>query len=322
MRVPDDAMPDYKMPARRRSWKERLASKPKTALPLSQDAAARFLPWLIGFMVFLAGLAMLGAALANNAASRWEAGLAGRLTVQIPREAEPSAGPAAGQAAGRLDNAVSVIIGTAGVRGAEVLQRPEVLEMLRPWLDDPDLAARLPLPDVIAVTLANPAEGAAAELAERLAAAVPEARVDDHQLWLSNVLSLTQSLELLALMVVALVGAAAAVSVVFVTRTGLSIHRQVIELLHLIGARDRYIARQFQNHALHLGLKGGLIGVALLVPAALATRLLLGETGREVLPFSLSLSDWVPLALLPPATALLAMVSARWTVLRTLSRLS
>ena len=37
-------------------------------------------------------------------------------------------------------------------------------------------------------------------------------------------------------------------------------NRPVIEVLHFIGARDRYIAGQFQRHFLWLGLKGGAIG--------------------------------------------------------------
>ena len=34
----------------------------------------------------------------------------------------------------------------------------------------------------------------------------------------------------------------------------------VIEVLHLIGAKDAFIAGHFQRHFLQLGLKGGLVG--------------------------------------------------------------
>jgi cell division transport system permease protein len=37
-------------------------------------------------------------------------------------------------------------------------------------------------------------------------------------------------------------------------------NRHVIEVLHLIGAKDAFIAEHFQRHFLQLGLKGGAIG--------------------------------------------------------------
>ncbi len=49
-------------------------------------------------------------------------------------------------------------------------------------------------------------------------------------------------------------------TVVFVTRTGLSIHRSVIEIVHLIGAPDSYVAQQFQAQSLRLGVVGGVVG--------------------------------------------------------------
>ena len=53
-------------------------------IPLTQDISARFLPWIIGFMVYLAMLALAGALLLNDIAIRWNNNLMGSLTVQIP----------------------------------------------------------------------------------------------------------------------------------------------------------------------------------------------------------------------------------------------
>ena len=51
-------------------------------------------------------------------------------------------------------------------------------------------------------------------------------------------------------------------SVTFATRAAMATNRPVIEVLHLIGAKDGFIAEHFQRHFLLLGLKGGLIGGA------------------------------------------------------------
>jgi cell division transport system permease protein len=62
------------------------------------------------------------------------------------------------------------------------------------------------------------------------------------------------------IVVLMLVLAATMLSVAFATRGAMASNRPVIEVLHVIGARDGYIAGQFQRHFLWLGLKGGAIG--------------------------------------------------------------
>jgi cell division transport system permease protein len=122
-----------------------------------------------------------------------------------------------------------------------------------------------------------------------------------------------------------------------VTRTGLSIHRSVIEIVHLIGAPDSYIAQQFQAQSLRLGIVGGVVGTILAAATLLGADHLLHVTsslaadGNAALggdPSGLALNldvkllpwQWGVFALLPFATALIAMITARWTVLRSLAR--
>ena len=69
----------------------------------------------------------------------------------------------------------------------------------------------------------------------------------------------------------ALVFAAAMLSVMFATRGAMSANRQIIEVLHVVGAKEDFIAAEFQRHFLLLGLKGGAIGgVTAIVLFALA----------------------------------------------------
>src|SRR5262249_32425883 len=69
----------------------------------------------------------------------------------------------------------------------------------------------------------------------------------------------------------------------FATRAAIATNRPGIEVLHLIGAKDSFIAAHFQRHFLQLGLKGGLIGggsaIALFALASLASRSFVGTAG-------------------------------------------
>ena len=37
-------------------------------------------------------------------------------------------------------------------------------------------------------------------------------------------------------------------------------NREIVEVLHLVGATDRFIAREFERHFLSLGIRAGLVG--------------------------------------------------------------
>src|SRR3546814_4264720 len=56
------------------------------AVPLDRDSSGRYLPLLVAIMVYLAALALAGGLAMNKLAARWDSGLAGALTVQLPAE--------------------------------------------------------------------------------------------------------------------------------------------------------------------------------------------------------------------------------------------
>jgi cell division transport system permease protein len=292
----------------------------RTDLPADGDDSGRFLPWIIGLMVYLAALALAGMMALHGAVGRWDSALAGTLTVQLPATA-----------GGELEAALTVLRATPGVERAEPLDATANAALLERWLGPGLAAGELRLPILVDLRL-DPARAIdPAALARRLAAAAPSARLDDHRFWLDRLFELALAIELVAAAIVVLVAGAAVMSIVFATRTGLAVHHGTVEVLHLIGARDTFIAAQFQWPALRLGLRGGLIG---LVPA-LVTLLALGKAAGgaawpgtavggaiSALP-SLSLApwQWAILLLLPVAAGITALATARVTVLHSLARM-
>lgn len=289
----------------------------RSDLPLGRDASSRFLPWLIAVMVYLAALALVSALSINKLVARWDSGLTGQLTVEVPPQESDEEERKA------MNAVLAVLVATPGVSEADVLGKDDVQRLLAPWLGSGVATADLPLPRLIAVRLARGAAPDLEALARSLEAAAAGTRVDDHQRWLSSLIDVARSVELVAALVVALAGASAALTVVLVTRMGLAVHRQVIELLHLIGARDDYVARQFQAHALSLTLRGGLIGLAAAGLTVFGIAQLMGPLAAPLLPDPnlISGGEWALLLLLPALAALLALATARWTALQTLARM-
>jgi len=288
-------------------------------IPLNRDSSVRFLPWIIALMVYLAGLALAGTLVLQGALQRWDRSLAGTLTVQLPpaEEGKPDAMPAA----------LELLRHTKGVTSAEPLSRAATQRLIEPWLGTAVTPDELALPRLIDLRIDVAASPDLAALRARLAAAAPGAVLDDHRLWLDRLAGLVLSIEVTAVAIVLLIAGAAVLTVVFTTRAGLAVHHAVVEVLHLIGARDGYIAGQFQSQALALGLRGGVIGLMLTlltligIGRAGAATALFGEHVRLLPALELAPWHWLVLALLPLAAAFIAMLTARITVLRALQRM-
>ncbi|MDP6953867.1 MAG: cell division protein [Alphaproteobacteria bacterium] len=286
----------------------------RVVAPLSfgREGGNLFLPWTIGLKAFFAALAASALLSLEHAVVYWQSGDFAVVTVELPAGADTA----------MINDALEVMQRTIGIEAAEPIPPASVAALVEPWIGDGNLPADLPLPVLIDVAVIPGAQVDWADVTTRLGAAVPEASLDTGKVWVEKLIDLARLAQLVAAVMLLLIAGVGVLSVVFATRAGLAVQRSTIELLHLLGASDSYIARQFQRHALWLGLRGGICGVLPAygvlyglshvgdrIEAPLLPELAIGTTGSAVL------------ILLPVATALIAMFSARQTVLRSLARM-
>lgn len=296
-------------------------------MPWRGDPLGRYLPWLAAFMVFVAALALAALFIVHDTAAGWERVVHGTLTVRLPPASAlvpPAASSGAPAAEHVPDDAVVTTVlealrATPGVRGASFVGPEEMLESLSPWLDGIESAAQLPLPRLIEVE-ADPGAIDISALRQRLRAFDPAIVVDDHGELFAALGTLSGTVQMLAAAIVAAIAVVTAGAVIVATLTGLGIHRDTIEILHLIGARDRLVAGQFAGRAWRGALIGGAAGAGLAV-AGLVVVLRVAAAVPE--PFrvgvSLDLGHWIALAALPIAIGLLSMATTWVTVMRTLA---
>ncbi|HEU0215175.1 MAG TPA: hypothetical protein VFQ90_00840 [Stellaceae bacterium] len=283
-------------------------------LPFQQDASGRFLPWIIALMVYFAAMGGIGLIWLSDALGQWNASLASSLTLQVPADASQP----------RIEMALGALKQTKGVISARLLQPDETAKLLQPWLGNSVAVATLPLPHLVDIRIDPQATIDYTTLRQQLDSIVPNAQLDNNRLWLGTVRDFAVRIEGVIIAGVIAVTALIIAIIIFAARIGLAIHRSVIELLHLLGARDAYIARQFQVHALSLGLRGGVIGGA----AAALTVMVLGPAGRMLeLPMPINthgLLDWriwLLIVVAGLAAGGIAMATARITVLHQLARM-
>jgi cell division transport system permease protein len=290
----------------------------RSDLPLDRDPAGGFLPWIVGFMVYLAAMALAGAVFASGLIDRWRSDLTDAVTVQVLPNSEGETGQ---DQATRVAAAVKFLKEVPGIASAEPVAHEEIVRLLEPWLGSGNITDDLPLPALIAVHLRPDAVFNLADVKRRLAEAVPGAMLEDHKPWLADLGRLAKGIEALTLLTVVLVAVASILIIVFVSRSALAQHQEVIQVLSLIGARDTYIAGQLQAYAFRLATLGAALGVALAVATIFAAARLLGAAETNLMPELGSLSwRWLLLILPIPAAGVIAVATTRITVLTQLRR--
>jgi cell division transport system permease protein len=283
--------------------------KPAPFLP-ERDGRDASLVFVVAVLCFLACLTAMGVIAADRAARGWTGQLTGEATVIV----RPRGGETPDAAAARAAEALS---GTAGVAEARALEPAKAYDLIRPWLGDVSDLEDLPVPRLVAVTLdpRHPAD------ARRLDAALKgqsiDATVDDHSIWIKDIRRAGGLVRALGLGVFLVIAAAAAAVVAFATRAGLAARRDVVEVLHMTGAEDGFIARLFQVRFARVAGLAGLIGAG--AAAVLGGALRLAGGGGGLTPaLPVAWSDLIAVLPCPLIAAAVAAAAAHLTAVRLL----
>lgn len=272
---------------------------------------ARLLPLVIAVNVYLASLAILGGMALITATGRWSGELDQLVTVQVPPESGVS-----GDAV--IKSVLGVLREHPAVAQARALELSEMENLLAPWLGKSAAIRELPMPRLIDVELA--AGGDLDVLRKRLEAEFPGIEIDDHRQWREQMQAVAGTARLICLTLVTMIFLSAISVIVFATRASLESQGELVALLHLIGARNSFVAAEFQKHFLGIGIIGVLIG---LVPIALSLAVIFFMTGEDPAPWlsraALGPGDYILAALPVLSAAFITMLTARLTVLRALA---
>ncbi|MBN35003.1 MAG: hypothetical protein CMM46_09540 [Rhodospirillaceae bacterium] len=282
-------------------------------VPLASDPSARFVLWIIGTMVFLSVLVLAVALVLDSAIEEWRLSHSVRLTIEVPADQVADDGVA---------RAVTRLQELPGVVAVAPLGDERIAALLAPWIGDDLNLSLLPLPALIDVEIVAPGALDPAAAERLLEPDLPGIRVDDGRRWLEPVRATAGALQLIAAVILILIGLASVATVIFMTRTGLAMHHNTIAVMHQVGARDSYVARLFQNQALLLAVVGGAPGLGLAALCLMIVRSLAVRLDAPLLPqVALGASDWFALMAVPLVAAMIAMITARVTVQLTLVRM-
>jgi cell division transport system permease protein len=297
---------------KRRSQAGRQASR-----ILPQARLSGPVPWVIAIMIALTVVAVAGGLALGNLAGNSRAEIAGGVTVQIvegaPQERDRQA-----------ETALAILGNRDDVVEARRVPDAEIAALLEPWLGDVESEEdAIPTPALIDLRLRGVVdETRLADLRAALVQEAPSARVDGQASWLAPALEAIASLQYLALGLVLLLAATSVAAVWLAARNALGTNRTTIDVIHHLGATDSQIAGIFQRSVALDALAGGTAGLLVGLGAILLLgRQFAGLGSALVAGGGLTQMDWIIIATIPILGVILAVVTARMTIISALRQI-
>ncbi len=311
--------PDIYAPAREQ---KPVRDQAKTPIVPAGSVTGRSLTLVISIMCFLACLTAGAVYMINQSASAWLKDIASEVTIQVESREN-------GDVEKSLRDVVAFVSKQPGIASAKALSIETSTGLLEPWLGQSDALKSLPVPRLVAIEIDRNAPPNLDELRATIIKQFKGVTLDDHRQWQQQIRTVTRSFALGGLAILALVAAATTAIIISATRSALASNREIVEVLHFVGATDRFIAREFEKHFLRLGIRAGLVGagsamlVFLLMPPAME---LLGggsvttaELHRLIGSGGLDTAGFVVLGIVVVVISILCTITSRLGVFRILN---
>ncbi|MDX2265482.1 MAG: ABC transporter permease [Hyphomicrobiales bacterium] len=293
-----------------------------TPIVLPGSVTGRSLTLVVAIMCFLVCLVAGVVYMVRQSADAWVRDIDSEVTVQVQPVGDAAA----------MDRAVAEVTAylreQTGVTRVTPMPRDELNALVKPWLGQVANLSALPMPQLIAIEVDRDNPPDFALLGQALSAKFAEASLDDHRRWRRQIRAMTNSLAVGGLVVIILMTLATGAIIVAAARSAMASNREIIEVLHFVGAEEKFIVRQFEWHFLKLGVKAGVVGAscaALIFFVAPHIADFLGggaateaEVRRIVGSGSLDLPGYAILVVMVGVIAMLCQLTSRFGVRRIL----
>ena len=294
----------------------------KNEIPFDDEENSVFMYVLSSIYMYLFVVVLAIVMSINTMVTNWEKDILGAITVQVTPIEDENKKIDLDKTEEQLNKVLQFVENSKGVRSVHVIDDKTVEKLMAPWLGNNVDVSALPIPRLLDVQLHEDAEINYDEMTQGLHKVTPNASIDNHRLWLNRLLKFAGSLKTLALSVLLMVAGICAFSIYYSARTSLGINLNTIEILHIIGAKDDYIAKQYAKSYAKIGFFSGVIGLIFAIPSIVLVSKYGISTGSGLLSGAgLSAFHWFIMMSAPLFSLFYAMVTAYYTVRKSLEKM-
>jgi len=280
---------------------------------LKLDGSNFFLGWIMASMIYLALLAILFSIVSALSFDKWSNATRDLVTIHVPN---PTEGTGSDDGVTRIDETLKILRAFPGIESVTILEKNDIERLINPLIEK-DILKNILLPALIEIRLKR--NEVLPDLNNALKNLSPDIFIEDHVELFSPDAKTFLGAKKLFSVIVSLTLFVAMISVIFAVHSGLAINREIIHVMHLIGAKNSFIAKTFQKHLLKVLSISSVFGTFL----AIATFFILESSLRvaffgdvEIEIFKqINLWDWTIFMLVPVFYPLLGIIVVGVSVL-------
>lgn len=294
----------------------------RNEIPTDDEETSVFMYVLSSIYMYLFVVVLAMVMAINTMVTNWEKDILGAVTIQVSPIEDENKKIDVAKTEEQLNKVLQYVENAKGVKSVHILDNKTVERLMTPWLGNKIDVESLPIPRLLDVQLKEDAEINYDEMTQGLHKVSANASIDNHRLWLNRLLKFAASLKTLALCVLLMVAGICAFSIYYSARTSLGINLNSIEILHIIGAKDDYIAKQYAKSYAKIGFFSGVIGLIFAIPSIVLVSKYGISTGSGLLNGAgLSAFHWFFMMTTPLFSLLYAMGTAYYTVRKSLEKM-
>jgi cell division transport system permease protein len=224
----------------------------------SGDKSNKFIPFIIGFLMYSATIAVMSCFFTHSLTSEWSNALNGHMTIEFQANV---IGAEEALTEKQKEEVIKVLQSTAGIKSAKLLCETEILKILEPWLSSTSIPDDFPFPTIFDVEAQKNEKIDLLLLTEKLSKISQGAKIHDHANWYAPIVKISNGLFFFAILLSVLIFITVCATVVFITKKTLNTHEDIVKILQLIGANNSYIADQFKKYYFSIGCRASLLSI-------------------------------------------------------------
>lgn len=237
------------------------------------DKTNKFVAVIFGFLIYCMSITFMSGIFTYNLTDNWDRSLNGQLTIEFPAHSE---GVHSTLTEKQREQVFHLLQGTNGLIRIRQLKDSDILKILEPWLDSTAIPDDFPFPVLFDVEIDKDANVDLLELTSRLSKISKGVRIHNHANWYVSIEKISKGLFGFSVLLSILILLTVCSTIIYIVKKALSAHKDVVKILQLIGARDKYIAAQFRKYYFFISLKGSVISFVLSILTILGITYLMG----------------------------------------------
>lgn len=293
----------------------------KTDIAFKSDINKGFLPFITAFMVFLACITLATAIIGNDLTTDWDRRMSNNITIQVlpdMRNKNPDK-----EIEERIKNITEILKQTPGIKSSYAMSLKETTELLKPWLGDIGKnKLDITLPRIITVEVSDIIPLNIKALTDEIKNYSHLITIETYETWMSEFTKTLSALQTLLGLIIILILTTTGITICYATKSGLTTNKNVIEVMHMVGARNSYISKHFSNQMMQLSITGGIIGYIIsCISIMIIKHFAQNIDGGIISNFNFSTELYWYILLIPITAGIISKLTAIFTINKTLNEM-